>query len=279
MSSNVKYKKENIKIWNELAPRYHKRWASLNSGPWKSTEKLVELAGIKRGDCVLDLACGTGVVTKKIASKVGGRGKVIGVDTSLNAIKIAKRWNAARPNLDFVNCDAEKFYLHEKFDAVTCQYALFFFPDSVKALKNAVKILKKSGILAISVHGNNTPYYSSIIDVVTEFIPDYLPTGSARLDRFGCAPALKKEIRAGGFTNVSVKEFVFSYSPGTFEQYWGNYRRYVAKSIREKLNSLSRVKQLEIKRQVKQKTVPFTGKNGRIIFPWQVLISTATPHR
>ncbi len=59
------YKQRNMKIWNEVAPRYHKRWASASIGPFQSTAKLIELVDINKGDTVLDLACGTGVVTKK----------------------------------------------------------------------------------------------------------------------------------------------------------------------------------------------------------------------
>ena len=54
-----------MKIWNEVAPRYHKRWASSKQGPFQSTKKLVELLGYKkRENKVLDVACGTGVEQK-----------------------------------------------------------------------------------------------------------------------------------------------------------------------------------------------------------------------
>jgi len=57
-------------IWNEVAPRYHKRWASEDKGPFASTKELVDLVGIKKGNKVLDVACGTGVVTKKLTQKI-----------------------------------------------------------------------------------------------------------------------------------------------------------------------------------------------------------------
>ena len=68
---NSEYKQRNMKIWNEIAPRYHKRWASVNKGPFQSTKKLIELVKINKNDMVLDVACGTGVVTKQIQKKVG----------------------------------------------------------------------------------------------------------------------------------------------------------------------------------------------------------------
>ena len=268
------YKQRNMKIWNEVAPRYHKRWASVNKGPFQSTKKLVELVNINKGDTVLDVACGTGVVTNQIQKKIGKSGYVIGVDTSSTAIKIAKKWNGKKSNVDFVNIDAEKFNFSKKFDVVTCQYALFFFPSAQKALKNMKNSLKKSGSIGISVHGSkdSVPFFSSIIDSVTKYIPDYVPPGSPDLDRFGTKLALKNEVSKAGFSKITVKDYVFHFSPGKFEDYWGNYLKYIAKPLKEKLNDLDYSKRKELKQLVKDKTLQYTKKNGEILFPWQVLI-------
>jgi len=274
---NSEYKQRNMKIWNEIAPRYHKRWASVNKGPFQSTKKLIELVKINKNNVVLDVACGTGVVTKQIQKKVGNAGHVIGVDTSTTAIKIAKKWNEKNKNLDFVNIDAENFSFSKKFDVITCQYALFFFPNAQKALKNMKNNLKKSGKIGISVHGSkdNVPFFNSILDSVTKYIPDYVPPGTPNLDRFGSKSALKAEVRKAGFSNIVVKEFIFNYSPGKFEDYWKNYIKYIAKPLKEKLNALEYSKRKEFKESVKEKTIQYTKKNGEILFPWQVLILTA----
>ncbi|EIJ66272.1 methyltransferase domain protein [Candidatus Nitrosopumilus salaria BD31] len=269
------YKQRNIKIWNEVAPRYHKRWASVSKGPFQSSKKLIELVGINKGDWVLDLACGTGAVTKEIQNNIHNSGYVIGADTSMTAIKIAKKWNDKKPNLDFINIDAEKFSFSKKFDVITCQYALFFFPNAQKALKNMRNSLKKSGKIGISVHGNNVPFFDSILDSVTKYILDYVPPNSPNLDRFGTKSALRSEISKAGFSNVGVKEFLFQYSPGMFEDYWKNYIKYIPKPLKEKLNALENSKRKELKLLVKEKTIQYTKKNGQILFPWQVLISTA----
>jgi len=275
--NHSEYKQRNMTIWNEVAPRYHKRWASVSKGPFQSTTKLINLVKINKGNTVLDIACGTGVVTKEIRKKVGNAGYVVGADTSTTAIKIAKKWNEKKSNLDFVNIDAEKFSFSKKFDIVTCQYALFFFPNSQKALKNMKNSLKKSGKIGISVHGSKekVPFFSNILDSVTKFIPDYIPPGSPNLDRFGTKSSLKKEISKAGFSKISVKEFVFQYSPGKFEDYWKNYIKYIAKPLKEKINELEYSKRRELKQLVKEKTTQYTKKNGEIIFPWQVLILTA----
>jgi len=271
------YKQRNMKIWNEVAPRYHKRWASVNKGPFQSTKKLIELIKINKNNRVLDVACGTGVVTKEIQKKVGKLGYTVGIDTSTTAIKIAKKWNNKKKNLDFINIDAENFTFSKKFDIVTCQYALFFFPNAQKALKNMKKSLKKTGKIGISVHGskNNVPFFSSILDSATKYIPDYVPPGTPNLDRFGTKSTLRTEVSKAGFSKIVVKEFVFNYSPGKFEDYWKNYIKYIAKPLKEKLNALEYSKRKEFKKLVKEKTIQYTNKNGKITFPWQILILTA----
>lgn len=273
----TEYKKRNIKIWNEVAPRYHKRWASVNQGPFQSTGKLVQLLDIQRGDSVFDLACGTGVVTKKLRQKVGNKGNVLGGDTSVTAIKIAKRWNDKVNNLDFVNVDAENFHFSKKFDIITCQYALFFFPNAQKALRNMKKHLNFEGKLGITVHGHpkRVPFFSCIVDAVTEFIPDYFPLGSPDLDRFGTKSSLKTEVRKTGFSKIIVKDFIFSFNPGTFDNYWKNYLKYVAKPLREKLDSLDKKQRIELKEMIRDNVKPFILKNKTIKFPWEVLILTA----
>ena len=69
-SKATKYKQRIINIWNEVAPFYHNRWAKNEIGPFSVTNDLIKSARIKSGYTVLDLACGTGLVTKKILSKV-----------------------------------------------------------------------------------------------------------------------------------------------------------------------------------------------------------------
>ncbi|MDH3617344.1 MAG: methyltransferase domain-containing protein [Nitrosopumilus sp.] len=275
--NHTEYKKRNITIWNEVAPRYHKRWASINQGPFQSTSKLIQCLGVNKGDTVFDLACGTGVVTKKIKQKVGSLGHVVGGDTSITAIKTAKKWVGVQTNLDFVNMDAENFSFSKQFDIITCQYALFFFPNAQKALKNIKKNLKKTGKLGITVHGaaEKVPFFNSIFDAVSKFIPDYVPPGSPDLDRFGTKTSLKKEVRKAGFSKIIVKNFVFSFSPGTFEDYWRNYLRYVAKPLKEKLDTLDKKERKELRDLIRENVESYTLKNKTIKFPWEVLILTA----
>ena len=269
------YKKQNIALWNEIAPRYQRRWAGQPRGPFEGTAKLVERVGIDKGDRVLDVACGTGAVTRLLSTKVGSLGHIVAVDTSIVAIRIAQQLNTT-PNTLFVNADAENLAFGTKFDAITCQYALFFFPDAAKALHNMRRHLKRDGVLGITVHGNldKVPFYGSILKVITEFIPDYTSPDSPALDRYSTKSALRNEVSAAGFSSISIKDYTFMYSPGTFEQYWRDYLRYAAKPIKAKLDSLTRTKRRRLKEMISENVQTYT-KDGVITFPWQVLILTA----
>lgn len=271
----TEYKKRNIQIWNEIALRYHQRWASIDVGPFQSSDKLIELSGIKEEDSVIDFACGTGVVTKKISNKINKKGMVIGIDSSKNAINIARKWCTAK-NTYFIVSDVEKIELKTKFDVMTCQYALFFFPDAQNVLKRAKLILKNHGKIAISVHGNkkNVPYFSCILDEITKVIPDYIPENSLDLDRFGTSSSMKKIISESGFVNEKIKEFTFTYSPGTFQEFWENYLRYVPIIQKKKIEKLAKNDLRSIRENVKENTRKFV-KNGKIVFPWKVLVAVA----
>jgi len=137
--------------------------------------------------------------------------------------------------------------------------------------------LKKNGNLALTVHGdqNTVPFFSSILDAVTNVVPDYLPLGAPSLDRFGNKNALFEEISKSGFQKIRIKELSFTIRPGTFSEYWKNYLKYIAKPLREKINSLSWSQQKQIRKLAKENVKKYTNKNGMLRFPWKVLILTA----
>jgi len=274
-SKDIKYKQRTIMVWNEVASYYHKRWAKNEIGPFNVTKELIKSAKIKSGQKILDLACGTGLVTKKILNKVGKNGEVYGIDSSNAALKIAKKWIDGEKNIHFVRGDAETIEFNTKFDAITCQFALFFFPNEQIVLKNMKKFLKKNGIIALSIHGKyNVPYFDSILDPIKKFIPDYLPQ-YPEMDRFGTKEIFKQTLSKAGFQKIVVRKMTFQYSPGEFVDYWGNYKKYLSKPLKEKFNSLSNFQKKNLREMVLDNTKQYTGKNGKILFPWEVLVLTA----
>jgi len=271
----VGYKINTRTNWNTVAPQYHNDWASSDIGPFKSTKELVKAAEIKSDDSVLDIACGTGAVSKEISYLLGNSGALVGIDISRVALCIAKK-SIQFKNVDFVEMDAENLGFHVNFDKIVCQYGLMFFPDVSKVLKSINGIMKKNGKITIAVHGTSAgvPYFSCIMNSILHYIPDIRVKGTPSVHRFGNPDDLQKELSMVGFSNVRIKKFTFAYHTGNFEEYWTDYMNSTANSIWSKIKTKGIEIVDMIKKEAEQNTFPFI-KNEKIEFPWDVLIATA----
>lgn len=268
----TEYKRRLRDIWNEVAPRYHERWAGAGAGPFRITAELGRALGTVSGSRILDIGCGTGVVTNLLAGRVGPEGRAVGLDASLSAVRIASRNGCA----DFVVADAERACLKAEFDVVTCQFALFFFPDAERALRNIREVMGRGAVLAVAVHGagSRVPFFSVIRDEIARAIPDMAPPGAPDLDRFGTAEALREAVEGAGFCSISIREYEYEYSPGTPEEYWEDYLRYVAAPVRARIDALP-AGQLEGLRRAALNGAGRFERDGVVYFPWQVLLLTA----
>ena len=95
------------------------------------------------------------------------------------------------------------------------------------------------------------------------------------LDRFGTKDSFKQVFSKAGYEKIIVKKLLFQYSPGVFSDYWNNYKKYLSKPLKEKFNKLSTHQKSNLREMVKDNTLQYTKKNGKIIFPWEVLLLTA----
>jgi ubiquinone/menaquinone biosynthesis C-methylase UbiE len=261
--------------WNAVAAKYHDNWADKDTGPFKSTKELIKAAEIKPNDCVLDVACGTGAISSEISHHLGNLGKLVGIDISRVALSIAKR-SAQFQNVDFIEMDAENIGFHAHFDKIVCQYGLMFFPDVNKVLKSIRNIMKKNGRLAIAVHGTQerVPYFSSIMKPILHYIPDIRAKGTPTVHRFGNPNDLGKELKLAQFSDIKIKKFTFTYKVEKFEEYWKDYIHTTANSIWPKIQCHGIKIVNAIKKDAEKNTVQFI-KNGKIEFPWDILIATA----
>ncbi len=116
--------------------------------------RLVELADLPQGGCVLDVAAGRGAVLFPAARAVGLQGQVTGVDISpgmVNELNTEIRQSGAANSRALV-MDVEELQFGDKsFDAVLCGFAVFFFPRVELALKEMRRVLRPGGKLAVSV--------------------------------------------------------------------------------------------------------------------------------
>ena len=155
---------------NDAAKRYDRCVAHYILGPWAPL--LVETAGIVPGECVLDVACGTGVVTRIAAERTGITGKVVGLDLNPDMIAVAQALPPpAGATIEWLTRSALDLGLEDAFfDAVLCQQGLQFFPDKLTALREMRRVLRSGGRLALSVWSSIGHYNSAVGKALEQFI-------------------------------------------------------------------------------------------------------------
>ena len=119
-------------------------------------EDIVQDLEIARGNDVLDIACGTGIVAR-LAKKRTGEGNVVGVDSNPQMLDVARR---SDPSVDWRQGDATNLPVDdtEKFDVVTCQQGIQFFPDRPAAMREMHRVLKGNGRLGVSAWRSDTEF-------------------------------------------------------------------------------------------------------------------------
>ncbi|GIT56467.1 MAG: hypothetical protein Ct9H300mP17_16260 [Candidatus Nitrosopelagicus sp.] len=68
-------------------------------------------------------------------------------------------------------------------------------------------------------------------------------------------------------SKIVVKKFVFKYSPGTFSDYWNNYKKHLSKPLKEKFDSLTKFQKANLREMVKDKTLEYTKKKWKNCIP------------
>jgi SAM-dependent methyltransferase len=118
-------------------------------------------ARLKPGDRVLDVACGTGVLAREAAARVGPTGRVTGLDLNPGMLAVAERM---APDIRWRQGDAGNLPFQASwFDAVVSQFGLMFFPDRVGAIREMARVLAPGGRLAVAVWDSldRTPAYAA----------------------------------------------------------------------------------------------------------------------
>lgn len=124
-------------------------------------EDLVGLAGLQSGERVLDVACGTGIVARLAAKKVGSGGYVAGLDANPGMLAVARKLPAGKTSVEWYEANAEAMPLpDDSFDAVFCQMGLQFMDDKVVALKEMRRVLVPGGRLILNLPGPAAKIFS-----------------------------------------------------------------------------------------------------------------------
>lgn len=205
----VQYKKTTHHQWQEAAAAWYRWSPTLHQWLGKTTEKMLEMAGITSGHHVLDIAAGAGEQSITAAQKVGATGYVLATDISSNILDYAKEMaqQAGVHNIETKVMDGENLTLEEDtFDAVISRVGLIYFPDQQKALKEMLRVLKPGGKIAAIVY--SSPEKNKFFSVPASIIrsraklPPPLP-GQPGPFSLGAQDIIEKAFSQAGFKNVT----------------------------------------------------------------------------
>jgi len=109
-------------------------------------DDLAARVAVSDGVRVLEVACGTGIVTERLAHRLQGRGSLVATDLNEAMLAHAQRRLGPRPNVEWRQADGTRLPFDAgSFDAVVCQFGLMFFPDKAAGVAEAFRILKSGG--------------------------------------------------------------------------------------------------------------------------------------
>ena len=186
--------------WDKAASHYERSWQS-QLEPAQSA--LLELADLKPGTRVLDVACGTGLVALKAAAAITPGGDIVGTDISEHMILAARDIAASRgiANARFERMDAEQSTFGDNsFDMVLCALGLMYVPDPERAIHDFHRVLRPGGRAICAVWGQRSKCgWAEIFPIVdarvhSEVCPMFF--------RLGTAQNLQQAFKIAGFGDI-----------------------------------------------------------------------------
>jgi ubiquinone/menaquinone biosynthesis C-methylase UbiE len=191
--------------WDKAAAHYERSWqAQLEPAQMA----LLDMAGLRPGDRVLDVACGTGLVTFRAAKAVAPGGEVFGTDISEEMVAMASELALAQglPNCSFRRMDAEQLALEsDTFDVALCALGLMYAPDPERAVAEMHRVLKPGSRAVSAVWGERRNCgWADIFPIVdarvqSEVCPMFFRTGTG--------DCLERAYAAAGFSGIRTLRF------------------------------------------------------------------------
>lgn len=239
-------------------------------------ERVLDLAGVQPADRVLDVGCGTGIVARRAAARVGPRGSVAGLDLNADMLKVASAVSEGSiPPIAWHPGDAARLPFEDRsFDAVTCQQALQFFPEPSAALREVRRVLSDRGRTAIAVLRaiHHTPVYGPVADALERHAGR--EAGAMMRSPFPSwdRERLRALVSTGGFRDVQIRTEI---SHVRFPSVEALLQREAASSpLAAALSSLEPRAWAALIRDVESSLSEFLDDDG-IAFPMQTFVALA----
>jgi ubiquinone/menaquinone biosynthesis C-methylase UbiE len=207
----VKYKETTRQQWQTAAEAWHRWGPAIEAWLGAATEEMLNMAGVKSGSRVLDVAAGAGGQTLAAARRVGSDGYVLATDISSNILALAAEdaRQAGLTNIETRVLDGENLDVEPgTFDVVISRVALIYFPDQQAALKGMYRALKPGGKVAAIVYSTaeNNKFFSSPVSIIRRRaqLPPPLP-GQPGPFSLGNPGILEEVFQKAGFHSTQSK--------------------------------------------------------------------------
>lgn len=192
-------------IYGGTAPENYQRFfVPAIGGPVAAD--LIDLANLKSGQRVLDVACGTGVVARLAAERVGSSGSVAGLDVNPGMLAVARSETAAQASINWYEGSAESMPLpDESFDVILCQMGLQFVANKLAAVREMRRILASGGRALISVPGPTPPMFAIMSEALSRHASPDAATFARVVFSLHDGDELAGLLRSGGFREVEIR--------------------------------------------------------------------------
>ncbi len=267
-------------ISSERADAWDRAKARREETTGAATDMMLDLANIRTGDRVLDVAAGTGDLSILIAKRVGPNGHVLAADISaamLNRAAQAAR-EASLSNVETGVMNADNLELDESsFDSVLCRMGLMLFPQPLKALTSMQRIVKPEGRVAVMVHSAaaRNPYHALPLEIVRRIGKMAAPPPEQPgMFALGGPGVLEEIFRKSGLRDVNIRPVAirrkFSSLPETIKFMKGSNA-----ALQNLLATLNGADQDRAWKEIEHEMSRFQSANG-FEAPGEVLIGVGT---
>jgi ubiquinone/menaquinone biosynthesis C-methylase UbiE len=267
--------------------------------------RLAEIAKLGRGERVLDVGCGTGVVTRHAAQLVGETGHVIGVDLSQGMLRKAQDLLAAdglEARVTLQHGDAERIALPDaSVDKVVSLYALRHFPNPVQALREMKRLVRVGGRITVAVGSGPALGSADFIRSAAVKVKERVFTRPAPLyatafldgllDRFLPPPSAEQLaaweqthhhanasvptlMREAGLAKITTFWSGQSSQIATAEEFW-TLQVTLSSEARKRIAAASPTDRDRLRKEFHRLCTPHLGKGGQLIYRSGALIVTA----
>jgi ubiquinone/menaquinone biosynthesis C-methylase UbiE len=189
--------------WDRASSYYEVFWQQQLK---PAQDLLLEMANLRAGENVLDVACGTGLVSFPALEKLGPQGRVLGTDISEKMVEMASALAAQKGEnrVQFERMDAEELRLEDSsFDVALCALGLMYVPDPRKALEEMRRVLKPGGRAVAAVWGQRAQCgWAEIFEIVDQHVASEV---CPMFFNLGNPDMLDLNFKAAGFTAIHVR--------------------------------------------------------------------------